>query len=451
MKTYSKVEVQKAINELCLKLGITINSTLQREYQNGFHPTLLSYEKVEKPKIIVPAIQKYLMGAQTFCNQPTNFYDIFRANRHVTFIQHLNREIDIVREKVLNSEERINRLVKLIDYDDFESCLFEILTAGAYLRLNKIRKVEFIIETSSKSPDLRVVIDLGEYFVECKKFDRTVDYDTTIRDAVRDNTKATLVAFAQTNKSAVIELTYFVDPCECNSVEILEICTTALKKNAYIRTNRLAAKVTTLQCKPLNEFALYPSPKYFWERYKFRHNSEWKGIVPLINCRFAYHIDIPDQNPMPSSTWLDNVEWECAIKWKIENEDTLWRIKRLSYDRLFKALDQLKSKSEKSIVHAWIERDYPTGNRQAELIDFLNRLKKNMRDIFSWIVFNETCLEVTPNGLFDFIEHAHSINGPTAFRKEPPVTNIFITEEGMEEGTGDFGVGKNLPDLDTIG
>jgi hypothetical protein len=451
MNSYSRDDVQNTINELCRKLNVKINPVLQKEYQDGYHPSLLSYEKVEKATIIIPTIQKYLIGAQNYCNQPTNFYDIFRANRHVTLIQFLNRELDIVCEKVANFEKRIQKLASTTDYDDFESCLFEILTAGTYVRNSQVEEVSFIDETNLPSPDLSVIFNKqGEYFVECKKFDREVDFDLTIRDAVRDKTRATLFTFAKLDQSAIIEMSFMIDPCDLDENEILEMCISSLKKNTYIRTHRLAVKVFPMKYEPLDGPTHFPSPRYFWNRYRFRHNSEWHGIVPLLNCQPCNHIDIIRQPIMPKSTWINDVKFECAIKWKIENDDILWKIKRLPYSTLFKALHQLISNSTKSIVHAWTERDYPLGNRQAQLIDFLQRLRTSSREIFSWMVFNETCMEVTPNEAFDFIEHAHIINGPTAFQPEPPVSNVFISQQGIEEGKGEFGVGKVLPDLDSI-
>jgi hypothetical protein len=78
MKTYSSIELEAAIEGVCNNLGIEVNAKLQREYQNGRHPKLLSYEKVETSTLQIPIIQKYLYGAKTIINQPCQYYDIFR-------------------------------------------------------------------------------------------------------------------------------------------------------------------------------------------------------------------------------------------------------------------------------------------------------------------------------------------------------------------------------------
>jgi hypothetical protein len=87
-------EIEDAISGVCSILGIEIDRDLQREYQNGKHPALLSYEKVEKTNIAIPTIQKYLIGSQTILNQPCTFYDINRACRHYFFIQILYRALE---------------------------------------------------------------------------------------------------------------------------------------------------------------------------------------------------------------------------------------------------------------------------------------------------------------------------------------------------------------------
>jgi len=95
MSMFTNNEVEEAISGICAKLGITIDAKIKTEYQNGKHPNLLSYEKVEKAKIEIPCIQKYLIGAQTYLDQPCQFFDIFRLCRHVILIQNLNKAIEI--------------------------------------------------------------------------------------------------------------------------------------------------------------------------------------------------------------------------------------------------------------------------------------------------------------------------------------------------------------------
>jgi len=195
---------------------------------------------------------------------------------------------------------------------------------------------------------------------------------------------------------------------------------------------------------------LYPSPKYFGERYQFRERSEWFGIVLAMYAKHARHISVADLPEEIVSTWLDDVQWECAIKWKITDEEILWQHKRLGYDRLFKGLDQLQSKGTNTVLHAWFERDYSIGHRQNELMDFFNRIKTSAKDVFAWIIFNETCFDVSPEGRFDLIENAHIVRGPGAMVSQPMVTCVFTQPDERTSKLAEFGIGHEMPDIDEL-
>jgi hypothetical protein len=76
-----------------------------------------------------------------------------------------------------------------------------------------------------------------------------------------------------------------------------------------------------------------------------------------------------------------------------------------------------------------------------------NRLNQNDDQSVGWIVLNETLLDVSPLGRFDFIEHAHTIRGPMAMSEDPIVSGIF---GGIDESNpkAEFGIGAELPDID---
>jgi len=169
-------------------------------------------------------------------------------------------------------------------------------------------------------------------------------------------------------------------------------------------------------------------------------------LVNLLEARYAYMAECMDDK-IYASTWLDDVSFDCAIKWKVTNEDIVWRLKKLNYRRLFEGLEQLQSFGTNSIMHVWFERDWAHGHRQDELMDFFSRLYKTQKDIFSWIIFNETIFDVSINGVFDFIEHAHPISGPTANYLAPLLTTVFTNMTGERYDNGEFGIGYEVPDF----
>lgn len=450
MNVFSKEDVESALIGVCDILNVTLDKKLHKEYQNGATPTLLSYEKVEKPALEIPAIQKYLIGVQTFLNQPCQYYDIFRACRHVIFIQHLNNSLLVVQNKVKNFEKIFEKLTKEINYDSFEGTFYELLIAANYAANSEVSNVKFIDESSSKTPDLEFELNRDLMYIECKKFDRTADFSLELRDLVRDKSQLTFKEFLQQKKSAIIEITFHKDPKSISPERIHDACIEAYIKQKIIIDTDLTVNIINLKYEKLKDFALYPSPKYYWERYEYRMKDEWFGIVCSLIAKFAHHKNIVSIGQKRASTWLDDVNWECAIKWKISDENIIWRYKKLAYNRLFKGLTQLRSKGTNTILHAWFERDHPLGHRQNELVHFYNTLKSNARDIFSWIIFNETSLEVSPKGHFDLIEYAHILSGPGTRRYSPIVTNVFTKSDNHETDWGEFGIGFDYPDIDDV-
>jgi len=448
MKTFSGKDVADAISGLSKKLGISLNRTLQLEYQNGKHPQLLSYEKVEKPTIEIPAIQKYLIGAQTFLNQPCQFYDIFRSCRHVIFTQILNNALDTIIDKVHNYESRFEKLRQETRYDPFEAVLYEVVVAANYAASPEVKRVTFLDEQSSESPDLEVMSNTGQMYVECKKFDRAADIVSELRDVVRHKVKLAMDAFLSMNQSAVLEISFHVDPQSVADALIRDLCLESFGSRTPSIEKALTVNVRPLSSQKLDDFTLYPSPKYYWERYGYREKGEWYGLVCAMNARYANHISVAGSDDILASTWLDEVDYECAVKWKITDEEIIWRHKRLGYTRLFKGLSQLQSKGANSVLHAWYEREESVGHRQDELLDFSGRLASNARDIFAWIIFNETSLDVSVEGRFDIIERAHPIGGPGRKSEHPLVTTVFVRTNDSQLGLGEFGIGHELPDID---
>ena len=437
METYDIKKIKEAIDNIGNKLNIKIAESIQNDYQDGKYPSLLSYEKVEDSKIKLPCIEKYLIGVNTYLNQPTQYFDIFRSNRHVTFLLKLDKVIDLLLNNISGSDKKIQKLKTIIGYDQFESTLFELLVAARYSEAPNVESVSFIEESQNKSPDIEVIIKSNTHYVECKKYDRTNSIFPTIRDKVRDLVSPVFDNLFRANINCLFEITFYKDPNETDYSIFREDLYSSAKKQSTIQNDFYLIKPNPLGPIRFEDFALFPSPKYYKDRYNYATKSEWQGIVNKMYGKPAKRLDLAKRYDL-HSTWLDEISWEVAVKWKIENEEIVWKQKRLAYNLLFKAMAQLREKKENSILHIWFERDTSVGHRKNELMDFFNRLKENKKDKFSWLIFNETELDVKYDGMFDFIEHAHIIGGPNRNSNEPIVTLIF---NEYENRTDDFGVG----------
>ena len=79
---------------------------------------------------------------------------------------------------------------------------------------------------------------------------------------------------------------------------------------------------------------------------------------------------------------------------------------------------------------------------------FLETLRKQTEHTFGWVVFNELVINVSPQGRFDFVEHAHLLSGPKRTSVQPLVTLVFVPYAAMREGIGEFGVGVKMAPID---
>lgn len=447
MYLFSKENVETAIREVCSALAITINQKLLEEYENGKHYDLLMYEKLQKPSLDIPAIQKYLISSQSFLDQPCQYYDIFRACRHVIFIQVLNEALKSAKN-IENHKGKLDTLKHAKGYESFESCLFELAVAHRYLLNKEVRSVTFLDKTSNQSPDLQIELHKNKFYVECKRYNRSIDLVFKIRNKVREKLRPIMGAFRKLGESALLEISFHTYPHLVSSERLLYCALESYKSRCPIINEDFTVCVELLARQEFEEYTLHPSPKYFWERYNYRERGEWFGLVHDMIARHACYEKNKTLNEL-ASTWLDDVDWECAVKWKITSDEIITRLRKFNYKLIFKGLSQLKSYSPNSALHVWLERDYSLGHRQEEMLRFFEKISFSGKDVFSWILFNETCLDISPKGTYDIIEHCHFISGPTAADANPLVTNVFIKESEME-GLGEFGIGHDSPDIDSL-
>jgi len=223
MYTWSKSDVEHAIETVCSALDITVDAKLVEEYENGRHRDLLVYEKLPDniSGIDVPAIQKYLISCRSFLDQPCQYYDIFRACRHTTFIQVLSGALQSAGD-MENHEEKYAVLKTARSYEELEACLFELAVAHRYSSAKSVTKVRFIERSGSKSPDLAVTVEGREHFVECKRYNRATDVSYTLRNEVRDKSGCILDAFRELCEGALIEISFHIHPMHISERKLLD-------------------------------------------------------------------------------------------------------------------------------------------------------------------------------------------------------------------------------------
>ena len=445
--TYGFEEVDHSIANLRSLLRQNADQQLQTEFEAGLHPDLLSYEKVQASGIPLPILEKYLIGAATFLHQPCNFYDIFRVCRCVNMVQFLDRAISVLRAKhVPGLEERLKRLARETIHDPFDAVAFELITAARYVEHPDVSHTEFLEESDKKTPDFMVRFRNTDSFIECKKVDRTQNYTLSIRDAVRDSLNAIIAEFRSAGIPLVAEVVFNSDPREVSKQHLSDAFRAAFNSHTPIIESGFTVVASRLPGYESDTYKLYPSPDFYWHRYKFRIRSEWFGIVHQFFGSFAHRADLPSNLQGGRSSWLNELDWDAGIKWRISSEEVVAKYRRFAFGGVFKGLDQIQDRGSNSCVHLWLETDYYVGNRKDTFVDLFNRLASNQKDIFGWLMINETLFDVSPKGYFDLIEHAHMIRGPKAVGSHPLVSGVFAPDPASP--TAEFGIGRQLPDID---
>ncbi|MCC6273088.1 MAG: hypothetical protein IT572_06440, partial [Deltaproteobacteria bacterium] len=384
MDVYDKKELKHAIEQIRNRLRLKANEILLKEYLFGRNPGLLTYEKLEKPSSQISALERYLICAESYLAQPNPnyFYDIFRATRAIPFVRLLEKALALP-DSIEGLKERLRKLRNEPYFDKFDSLLFELIIAYRYHQHPSITFLKFLKETHLQQPELEFKTKSGAGYVECKKQNRQRDISIKLRDRIKELLNPALFQFKEKNISIIGDIAFHIDPSEVDPNEISIAIHEAAKSSLPILTTKYTVAAKRAVPPTLQDYALYPSPGYFWKRYNYKNQSEWQGIVNALEGTF-YH-----------PGWLDRVDWEFAIKWKVTDATFNKKIQKLSYGRLWEGLNQLRTAGRNIFLHYWFERDLSLGHRQNELFDFFNQVSTKSQDTFAWIIFNETVIDVT--------------------------------------------------------
>jgi hypothetical protein len=430
-----KAALRDALRGLERMLGVTVPVELLGDYLRGSAPHVVGYEKRMSEGKDVLAITKYMIIGYSYLAQPAleHYFDIFRAARVVALLRFLEEATrQLIDGRVENVESRIRRLIAVKDLDDFDSIFFELATASRYGEVVGFDRVAFVAEASShKSPDLRVD-STSEMFVECKHLDRMSEATVKLTNQARDAANPLLHDLRCMERSAVIEIVFEDMPASVGSQALCDASRRALRTGNEVRIRGARVTGRWLQKRPLVDYALYPSPAYFHDRWGYEP-ERWHGVVP--------HMLYTPAGP----SFLDDVEWEGVVLWRMENDDFMWKLKRLAFQGLFEGLEQLSSAGANTTLHVWFERNIGHGHRRDQLVKFVDTLEAKRKVDFGWIVLNESVSDVSLGGHFDFQEHASLIRGDQHRSVRPVVTTVFVEPD---RGQGEWGVGVVLPSID---
>jgi hypothetical protein len=441
---------KKILADLISFFGLNYNANLTQAYVEGFLPHLQNYEKLDGKTSPLTALERYIIGFDSFIwtneGKPFQFYDIYRCCRHALILRKLHQRLPII-QKIKNSDKRIAKLKAALTYDEFEAVLFEIFTACAYAEKFGADKIEFIPETSEKTPDFLAKL-AKDVVVECKRMNRSQDEASKIRNKIRERHLAFARQFVEGGRSALISVELVRSPMDIKQEEWNQAFAEVFKQEIGTVINSSLGKITSEPLSPTEykDFEFCPSPRFYFDRYKFKDGEQWHGLTQGAQIQFAYLSDEHFQKGA-ASILVSSIGHEVTLKWSLADQLNEQLYRRTNFSLLFKGLKQLKGRKN-TVLHFAFERDGAAGHRRDNLVKLFDKMQSSKKDDFGWLIFNELQFLVSLKGRYDLQEHAHIVSGPGRFSHEPLVTNVFT--EAVFDELGDFGVGHTLKEIDAL-
>ncbi len=432
MDISEKAPLANSLEYLRDRFQVCVPSDVSRAYFSGELSDPGVYEKVGQGSLDGKPFWSYLLAAEGYLKQPSlkHYYDIYRAARAIPIVRRVDELVRLFEDtELLPHAKRLNRSTS---FDELDAVLFEVIVAGAYRKRFPNATVSFVPESPpAKSPDLAIEFPQGRtLFVECKTFNRMNLFQAEMRLTMRKLLSPVMAMLKDKRQQRLVHFRIDCSPAGLDESEILDAFEHALR-NGHAHVNDKFSVALAKLGTPDRGF-LYPSPKYFLQRYGYT-SAQWHGIMPAMEGRRS------------GVSFFDRATWECALLWRVEHQETLWRARKLNFKPIFDGLKQRRH-DERINVHVWFERNAALGHRGELLNKFFGLLDEDTEP-FSQIVFNETYTDVTPGGYFDFQEHTSAIGGPRRDVR-PEMMNVFINDEDIAHFEGEWGVGHILPSLD---
>jgi hypothetical protein len=338
----------------------------------------------------------------------------------------LGHALPEVMAEVSGSEPRVERLRNAKDFQVCDSAMFEIATAAAYARTPGVQRVRFVDEGGSKSPDIAVEVGSRRIYVECKRFNRANDFAVEIEGVANALLSELADEVHRAGVSVVIDVDLFVHPDKLSPNDLAVWGRQALSAGVPIIERGVAVSAKRLPTWHESDFILFPSPR-FDDRYDYVKGGDWHGIVPRLDANFG------------GPSWVDEVHHDCAIKWRVRDPAILRRQKRLAFKAIFDGLDQLRDYGTSTVLHVCFERNLALGHRREVLMELYEKMKREDKRRFGWLIFNEMIFDVDQAGYFRFDERCHPLSCRTDAIAEPVVYAVFGKGDSLLPGTTPFG------------
>lgn len=441
MDISDRTELRRAMERLADRTGVVLPRPVADEYLRGEVKQIDTHDGLRGAVTTLHPLVRYLAVCESYVLQPQLgeeprldlFYNIYAAARAVPMVRALDRALGALPVDTVGLGEKLQELRSSTTFSELESTIFEFVTAARYhTTLNA--PIEFIHDKSRRSPDFLCRAS-QVIAVECKKYDKYNEISRELREVVNDLLVPTVMTFAAGGISALVDVRFKGDPRGLSHAAITKLAVQSLTRERAVRDHGVSVRTRPLPPPDLSTLWLFPSPKFHADRYGFYPGCSWNGLVNRMSCTLA------------GPSIVDDISWEGAARWRLEDEDIVWRKRKLNYATMFSGVDQLRGWGDVRVLHVALDRDPAVGPRPDSLIGFLNKLYGGKdKSVADWIVFNELMTFPTVTGHLDFREHAHQVSN-WQMNSKPPVALVFVGPEDAVDGEGSWGVGHDLPPL----
>ena len=269
------------------------------------------------------------------------FYDFNEGARIIPLFTNLAKKVDLI-FRIKNYEDKMRKICSK-RCDNVDSIFFELMVAIKYVELGF--DVEFLRETSSKSPDLKIVYDGVESFVECKRLSRAnsyayeeIDRWYVIKEKIANAVKLKKI-------SAEIHFEFKHELCRFSDKRIIEmvisIINSGTKKYWMLENEEIKITFSKIQSEKLAlDHAIHHSSPSLIHQLTGRYNPDFLyGAAMSGKGRFPY---------------IEDLDYASIISCDANSEDSSEKKSQQVTHRLAKASKQLKSKKT-GFVHFMIE------------------------------------------------------------------------------------------------
>jgi hypothetical protein len=408
-----------------------IDNYIKNVLETKKHPIPLASDSA---RVIYPfdKFAWYLYLAESYDSHIED-YEFSQGARIIPLFKILGKHLKLLKQ-VSGVEDVISAMIELKN-DNPDGALFELIVALLYLR-NGWEKVEFLPESSAdKTPDIHVVSELGEFFIECKRLSKSSDYSEKERIYWLEMCQPLQEYLAVKRRPLIIDIIFHVELSSLNTSyierELLPKLDFVYSGGVVIENETWKVTVETVDFdrieKHMKSFSVkIPSTSLI--DLIFKSYDPGRGYTPII---------IGKTSPI-NNTYIDHIVFAAGAVWSCDAENAIQKKLRHILRHLSEACSQLPV-GFPGIVHIGLESHdgaIVENERFRKIINKTLWFDSREKDLH-WIYCHIFDPRVPPDDNWDFGETVVYFSGSGAL-KEPLTHKAVALPDDAKTHNGVF-------------